>query len=132
MPAGDLVIRGRVAAGRLMVDTCTITRVTGQSVNPNTGAVTDTTTTIYTGKCRVQTSGQGAQSSPVTPGEAFIRLLSVEIQLPITVTGLQVADKITVTASVMDADLVGRVFHIRDLAHKSHATARRVQVQEAT
>ena len=31
-----------------------------------------------------------------------------------------------------DADLIGRLFRVRDLAHKTHATARRVQCEEVT
>ncbi len=44
----------------------------------------------------------------------------------------QVGDEIEITASVHDADLLGRVFRIHDLAHKTHATARRVQCVERT
>ena len=46
--------------------------------------------------------------------------------------GLEVNDEITITASVNDADLVGRVFLVRDLMHKTHPTARRVGVVERT
>ena len=59
-------------------------------------------------------------------------LLRLEVQLPMTVTGLRVSDEITIDTSAHDPDLVDRVFLVRDLAHKSHATARRVQVTEKT
>jgi hypothetical protein len=39
---------------------------------------------------------------------------------------------VTITASVNDPDLVGRVFLIRDLFHKTEPTARRVGVIERT
>lgn len=122
--------RGRVAAESLMVDTCTITRVTGETTNEDTGVVTPTTSTVYTGKCRVQQSQLGADSTPSDPGEAEVRLVAFEVQLPMTVTGVRVSDRVTVTASVHDEDLVDRVFTVLGVAHKTHATARRLQCQE--
>jgi hypothetical protein len=113
-----------------MVDACTITRTTGRSTDTTTGAVTPTTSTLYTGKCRVQQ--QQAQATTEDVGEDQVLLLRLEVQLPMSVTGLQVGDRITVTASAHDADLVGRVFRVHDLAHKTHATARRVQCLEVT
>jgi hypothetical protein len=41
-------------------------------------------------------------------------------------------DLVTITASLLDADLVGRTFRVRELGHKSHMTARRVQLEEVT
>lgn len=122
--------RGRAAAESLMVDTCTITRTTGESTNDDTGVVTLTTSAIYTGRCRIQQSQLGADSTPADPGEAYVRLVAFELQLPMSVTGLRVGDVATITASALDPDLVGRAFNILGLAHKTHATARRLQVQE--
>lgn len=130
MSAASALAAGRRAAERLMVDACTIRRVTSSATDPNTGVITPTYTTIYGGKCRVQQAqalGEARQA-----GEAHLVMLRLEVQLPMTVTGLAEADEVTITASAHDPDLVGRVMLIRDLAHKSHATARRVQVQERT
>lgn len=122
--------RGRAAAESLMVDTCTITRTTGETTNEDTGVVTPTTATVYTGRCRIQQSQLGADSTPSDPGEAYVRLVAFELQVPMSVVGLRVQDVITITASALDPDLVGRAFNVLGLAHKTHATARRVQVQE--
>lgn len=122
--------RGRAAAEAIMVDACIITRVTGESTNEDTGVVTPTTAEVYDGKCRVQQSQLGADSTPADPGEAYVRLVAFELQLPMSVTGLRVGDVATITASALDPDLVGRAFNILGLAHKTHATARRLQVQE--
>jgi hypothetical protein len=66
-------------------------------------------------------------------GQDSLLLLRVEVQLPVVGSeGLAVGDEVTITAAVNDADLVGRVFVIHDLAHKSEATARRVQCTERT
>ena len=120
----------RQAAESLMVDACAITRTTGETTDDDTGIVTPTTATVYTGKCRIQQSQLGADSTPSDPGEAYVRLIALELQLPMSVTGIRVQDVVTVTASVHDDDLVGRQFSVLGLAHKSHATARRIQVQE--
>lgn len=129
MSAASVLARGRAAAEALMVDACTIRRVTSQSTGAG-GVVTPTYSTLYTGKCRVQQDK--AQAQQQDPGEAAVLMLRLEIQLPMSVTGLQAEDVVTITASAHDPDLVGRVFIIRDLAHASHKTARRVQVMEKT
>lgn len=129
MPYEALLARARAAAQRGMVDTCVIKRITGSVTDPNSGVITPTTSTIYTGPCRVQQAQ--AQGNPQDIGEAFLVIMRHEVQLPVTVTGLQEADQITITASA-DPDLVNRVFTIRDTFHKTHASSRRVQVIEQT
>lgn len=124
------LMRGRVLAESLMVDACTIARRTGESTNEDTGVVTPTTTTVYTGQCRIQQSQLGADSVPADPGEAYVRLIAYELQVPVSVTGIRVHDVATITASALDPDLVGRKFIVLGLTHKTHLTARRMQVQE--
>lgn len=127
MSATSVLARARVAAVALMVDACTIRRPAG-SGSDDDGNVTYTYTDLYAGRCRVQQRrGQAGQADV---GEDFQLLLRLEVHLPVSVVGLEVGDEVTVTASAHDADLVGRVFLVRDLAHKSHPTARRVGVTE--
>jgi uncharacterized protein DUF6093 len=128
--ADSLIVRAQAAAQALMVDTCTVRRVTGTSTNTTTGAVTPTYSTIYTGACKVQQ--RQAIARPETIGEATVFISRLELHLPVTVTGVASDDLVTVTASVHDADLVGRTFHIRELAHKSFLTARRFSMIEVT
>jgi hypothetical protein len=131
MALDALLLQGRAAAEvRLMVDACTITRIGERVTDTTTGEVTEPTTTLYTGKCRVQQAKADARTEDV--GEDRLLMLRLEVQLPMSVTGLEVGDRITITASVHDPDLPGRVFRIHDLAHKTHATARRVQCLEIT
>lgn len=124
------IARGRAAIEALMVDACTITRAGALVTDDNTGRVTDSPTTIYSGKCRVQ------QVAPISkPGEvaqAQVWLQRLTLQVPITVTGVATDDRVTITASALDQDLVGRVFHVRELGHKTHATCRRLQIEEVT
>ena len=114
-----------------MVDTCTVRRITGETTHPTTGAVTPVYTVALAGqKCKVQLRGNWGEARDV--GEANLVVIPVEVHFPITVVGLETRDEITIDASVHDPDLVGRVLRIKDLHHKSYATARRVVCQEVT
>lgn len=115
-----------------MIDTCTIRRQTGATTDPATGERVPTylSPNPYSGPCRVQQHQATADQQDA--GQDYLLMLRLEVQLPMSVTGLQVGDEITMTASVNDPDLPGRVFKIHDLAHKSEATARRVQCIERT
>lgn len=132
MSLDALLARGRARSEELLMqDACTISRTdAGGSVDPVTGYPSQTTSQLYAGKCRVQQAQAQAQREDV--GEDRLLMLRLEVQLPMSVTGLEVGDLITVTTSAHDADLVGRVFRVHDLAHKTHATARRVQCLEET
>jgi hypothetical protein len=130
MSATSATLRGRLAAEALMVDTCTVQRQTGSTTNDTTGVVTPTYSTIYTGKCRVQQ--RVPVSKPADVGQAHVWLQRLELQVPMSVTGIASDDLVTITASLLDADLVGRTFRVRELGHKTHMTARRVQLEEAT
>jgi hypothetical protein len=124
--------RGQAAALASMTDTCTIRRAGSASTDQSTGVRTPAYSTLYTGVCRVQQTLP--ISRPHDSGENFLLLARMDVQLPVSVTGLQVNDEVTVTAvgAGHDADLVGRVFLVRDLFHKSEPTARRVGVIERT
>src|SRR5437868_1553101 len=130
MSALTATLRGRVAAEALMVDACTVKHLTGSTTDPETGHVTPTYATVYAGKCRVQQRVPVAK--PYDVGEAAVWLERLELQVPMSVTGIASNDMVTITASALDADLVGRVFHARELGHKTHATARRFQIEEVT
>jgi hypothetical protein len=130
MSRASVLARGQAAALIGMRDACTVTRVdTSGTTNPATGYPTSSATTLYTGQCRVQQHQATADTKDIGEDQQF--LLRVEVQLPMTVTGLEVGDLITITTSI-DPDLPGRVFRIHDLAHKTDATARRVQCIERT
>lgn len=125
--------RGQVVAELGMVDACTIRRPNGATTTDDfSGTVTPAydSPDLYTGKCRVQQHQATANQQDV--GEDYLLLLRLEVQVPVMVIGLKVGDLITITASVHDADLVGRTFLVHDLAHKSEPTARRVQCTERT
>jgi hypothetical protein len=129
MSRDSALARGQAAALAGMVDACTIRRPGTPVLDDFSGTTTPAWTAMYAGQCRVQ---QGiAQADEQDTGEDYQLRLRLVVQLPVSVTGLEVGDEITMTAS-RDADLVGRVFLIRDLMHKTDETARRVGVTERT
>lgn len=131
MSRASALARGRLAAEAGMRDTCSIRRELGTAVDDNTGDETIVWEQLYVGKCRVQQRSE-ANSQQETPGEDYQLLQRVELQLPMSVTGLREADEVTITAAVADPDLAGTVYLIRDLFAKTDATARRVGVTRRT
>jgi Family of unknown function (DUF6093) len=126
MSATSITLRGRAAAENLMLDAITVKRTTGSSTDPDTGVVTPTQSTLYTGKAKIQQ--QAASASPTPLGEAEVFVAQVEVHVPISVTGIRPDDLVTVTASALDADLVGKTYRVRGVADKSFLTARRLAV----
>jgi hypothetical protein len=122
------LLRGRRAAEDLMVDAVTITRTASVSTNSETGAVTRTPTTVYTGKCKVAINSKTARPDNVAEDQLF--LFRVQVQLPTTAVGVQIDDQALITASVNDVELAGRTFAIREIAHGSFITARRLMAEE--
>jgi hypothetical protein len=130
MSVASVLARGRAAAERLMVDTCTIRRKTGETTDPDTGHTTPTYATVYSGKCRFQ---QGdPQATRQDAGEASLLMLAMTVQVPMSVVGVQAEDEVLPTATAYDPDLLGRTFLVKALHHKTHATSRRLGLEERT
>jgi hypothetical protein len=125
----DVIGRSQAFAEAGMVDHCVVDRVNGTSRDDFSGTVTDTYEVVYDGACRVQQAG--GQEEQYEAGQDYVLLQRLEVQVPMSATGFRVGDRVTLTAS-RDADLVGRVAYIRDLAHKTDASARRFTVRERT
>ena len=125
---------GRLAAEGRMVDACTITRAgTGDTTfDPNTGTYTDAAdSTIYTGRCEVQVS-DGLNAQTTEAGGQVVTDLRVTVKVPMSVEGVAVDDVVTITASELDPDLVGKTYRVLGTFAKSFATARRLQVEEVS
>lgn len=118
------LLRGRNAAEQLMVDACTIKHRTGEVTDGEFGTVTPSYSTVYSGKCKVKR--QAAGGGPTDVGQASVFIGSLEVHIPVSVTGVSVDDLITITASALDSALVGRVYRVRDVLEKSFLTARRL------
>lgn len=131
MNRAELLARAQSFAEQGMVDQCVIRRRTGDTLDEFSGTITPdyATPDPYAGRCRVRQAR--AQAALEDVGEDAVLVLRLELQLPVAVTGLQVGDEVTITAS-RDPDLPGRAFLVRDLMHQTDSSARRVQLTERT
>lgn len=128
MTAASALARGRTAALALMVDACTIQRRSGSSTDQDTGVDTPTYSSIYSGQCRFQVAAPSA--SPTDVGQEQVFIQQTILQLPMTATGINNEDVVTCTASSLDPDLVGRKWWVKGVLRKTHATARRLSLEE--
>lgn len=119
-----------------MTDRFTIQRYTGKTVtDPDTGVDVPEMKQVAESKGKVQTSGGIASQVVTASGESSnvggnVPVWSLYLHFPASLTGLREKDVAVCTASD-DPDLVGRRFRLVNLqSEKSHATARRWNVQE--
>lgn len=126
----------RVLAESLMVDTCIITRPgVGEPVfDPATGTYTDPArVTVFTGPCRLQVTSIIANSTNSAAGERENMVQGSEFQLPVGGTDdVTINDVIEITSAAFDPALVGRKFTVIARHQKTHATSRRLRVEEGT
>lgn len=129
MTAESTTLAGRAEIEALMVDECTITR------GGDTGTMNETTlqyddpepgTTVYTGKCRVKHASGQASDRVIQYGEQAVSLWPFQVSIPVSVTGVQVDDIVTITSSTLDPDLVDTELRVRDVVRGTHITARRL------
>lgn len=130
MSAEAAVRAGRREAEALMADACTVQRPGAPGTDYVTGVVSPSLTLIYTGACKVQQT-IAQSSNPTAAGHSFT-VQGSRVDLPVSSGPFLVGDVVTVTASVLDAQLVSRKFRVLELFHKSFATAQRVRVEEIT
>lgn len=126
----------RAIAEAGMLDTCIITRpgVGEPAFDPATGTYTDPArAVVYTGKCRIQVTGIIANSTNSTAGERENMVQGSEMQLPIAGTDdVAINDTCEMTHGEYDPALVGRKFTVIARHEKTHATSRRLRVEEGT
>jgi hypothetical protein len=120
----------RAAAEALMVDACTVTRPGESITDPETGEVTPSLTDVYSGPCKVQQTI--SQASNPTAGSHAFTVQDSRVDFPVSAGPLAVDDVVTITSSALDPQLVGTVFRVVELFHKSMATAQRTRVEQVT
>ncbi len=129
MARRQLLARAQRRARESMVDTCRIRQRTGEDVDQNTGEITPTYNLIYEGRCRVQQPN--AQAAEEDAGQAYLLMVRLELQVPVSVTGVEPDQEVDILTS-RDPDLVGRPYVVRDLFHKTDASSRRIGIVERT
>jgi len=127
--AVDAVLRGRIEAEALMLDTCTVHRP-GDPVTDADGNVTAGLTLLYTGPCKIQQTL--AQSSNPEAGGHQYTVQDTRWDTPVAAGVFEVDDVVTIVGAVLDPQLVGRVFRVTEPFHKTGATAQRTRVEEVT
>ena len=113
-----------------MLDTCTATRPGAPSTDGTTGAVTTSSTSLYSGRCKVQASGNSAQAVEAAGRTATVERL--EVHVPVGAFTPRPGDVVTITAAANDSALVGRVYRVTAANIKSLASAYRLPVEEVT
>lgn len=131
MSAEAVTLEGRRAAEALMLDSCTITRDTGELVTDyNTGQVTEQSETIYSGKCKVQ-SKDSATATPDSGGHTYT-VVSRQVHIPANAADVKDGDVVTITASVLNAFTVGKRYRVEGFTPDTFETAARLPVKEMT
>lgn len=125
-----LLDAGRGWAESLMIDTCLIRRQMGLVTDPATGAVTAAYETVYQGKCKVQTFTNRELFKDAAVHQFIVQ--RYEVDIPVSVAGVEPNDEVLMVSSVFDPDLAGRSYRVVGLMNKSMATARRLGVEEMT
>lgn len=128
MSAAEAVLAGRAAAEALMVDSCTITRPGEVVTDPDTGDVTNSTTIVYAGRCKVQ-SKNSATSSPEAGGAVFT-VVSRQVHIPANAADVLDGDVVTVTASALNSFTVGKQYRVEGYTPDTFETAARLPVKE--
>lgn len=118
----------RSEAESLMLDTCTITRPGEPVTDPDTGDVTNTTTEVYSGKCKVQ-SKDSSVASPEA-GEATFTVVSRQVHIPANSADVQDGDVVTITASRLNLFTVGKQYRVHGFTPDTFDTAFRLPVKE--
>ena len=118
----------RVQAESLMVDACTITRPGEPVTDPDTGAVTDSMTPVYSGICKVQSKDSSVASADVA-GASFV-VVSRQVHIPAGVADVRNGDVVTVTASLLNPFGVGKRYRVEGFTPDSYETAARIPVKE--
>lgn len=118
----------REQAESLMLDTCTITRPGTPVTDPETGTVTNTSTEVYAGKCKVQSK----DSATATPdaGEHTFTVVSRQVHIPANAANVKDGDVVTITASLLNAFTVGKKYRVEGFTPDSMDTAARMPVKE--
>ncbi|MDQ0679080.1 hypothetical protein QFZ30_002462 [Arthrobacter pascens] len=130
MSAADAVLAGRREAEALMVDTCRITSVGTPVTDPDTGNVTTPRTTVYEGKCKVQ-SKDSAVSSPEAGGATFT-VVSRQVHIPANAAEILDGHEVEILTSLLNSFTVGKVYRVDGFTPDTYDTAYRIPVKEIT
>lgn len=108
-----------------MTDSALIRRITGRTLNTNSGVDAPAYTTQYTGKALYRPAGEKASEF----GERMVTVRTGTLFVPHSTTAPKVGDLATLT-SVTDAALTNTVHAIRAIRKDTYLTVRAYEVEE--
>ena len=111
-----------------MVDTCRITAGGEPVTDPDTGEVTTTRTTIYEGKCKVQS--RATEASTPKAGGATFTVVSRQVHIPVNAAEILDGYEVEITASLLNSFTVGKVYRVEGFTPDTYDTAYRIPVKE--
>lgn len=118
----------RAEAESLMVDSCTIRRVTSTGDVDDDGNPVVTGPTVYAGRCKVQTYEPYEQNREVGSSSSVTQRYSIHV--PVTAGPFEVGDVVTITASAEFPTTLNRTFRVEGLHEKTWQTAQRLLTDE--
>jgi hypothetical protein len=124
----------RAHAESMMRDTVKVERATGAFTrDPVTLEDVPVYATVHEGQARIQRPG-GIQPSEEVAGEVEFGISTILAQLPLSTTGVERGDRLTVTAigPLSDPDLLGLKATVMANLTKSHPTKRTLVCEEVT
>lgn len=124
MSAGSVAARGRLAAERMMTDTCRIYSEGEPTLDENTGVLTPAETDIYTGKCRVKPVPSNRTGGELV-GENVVARQAPVVSIPFAEVNVDTGHRIQFLTSA-DPALLQRRYLIQAVMVGTHATARRL------
>jgi hypothetical protein len=130
MSVESALAAGRAAHAQLFVDACTITRVTGHTLDPATNVYTDTVVTIYTGPCRLRQPT--TDPSLAEAGEQAITVRRYWLDLPWNAPAAVAVHDIAALTASDDAWAIGRPLTLVGIGLSGSSTKRRLTVEDRT
>jgi hypothetical protein len=113
-----------------MIDECIITDPGGSVTDPETGAVTRQSVTVYEGKCKVQ-SKDSATANP-TSGERLLTVVSRQVHIPANAADVKDGHVVRITKSALNLFTVGKKYRVSGFTPDTYDTAARLPVKEVT
>lgn len=129
MSAARTIARGRRMAEKLMVDTCLVQRVIGETTNDETGVVEPILETVYSGRCKLQNQTQ-YETGSVAGGHLSVEQRSL-VHFPVGSFQSKHGDLCAFTTSVAPG-VAGQKYRLQgETPYRTFETAYRVYaVQE--
>jgi hypothetical protein len=128
MDTSRLAARGRERVESLFTSTATVFTTGAPVTDPNTGQVSRTATTIWSGPCRVRPAQTGLTALSEALGGTELFRFDYRVSIPFDVDTVFEGMRVTITGSP-DPGLLGLTMEIHRVDRGDNITARRLICQ---